>query len=983
MNKNKANFIFLLSALIFSFGCNSEDEKNELPECEPRCDGNILYLCEEQPDGSMHEKMLNCGFGCQNNACVPPEASTCHPGCQDGHIWVECAANQQKITKECISGCDEFGCLETDPPCEYTHCEGNVLLVCKENGEYEEQPCNYGCQNNACNESPTECISGCSGNDLIQCAPDGTREVTHCENGCQSGACNRPTEDECAPVCNGKFLYYCDESGNQKTDYCNFGCENSACVEIYCEGNKLIRHGAVDEVDDCTEHGEICITDEHGYADCEEACPGTGERQSICKVEDGKTSTTYYECSRQENGWLAISSQDTIHNGILNKEIDCSKGCSGDGTHCKGKTDSEYAICDPQSWIPKCEGESILYCDNYYGYIKAQDCAADGKICVMANGIPQCRKRCSQKDENSVCVPTDGYGKTSALKKGCFEDENNKLYEENSEIACRNGCNDDRTDCKKFSDDEYQTCYGKTNDKGLVFTERCDDDKAVYCTSSSSEKGSVKVLNCENSGNICGFYKGSNNCFEPCTQENELFISYCYNSNYAYAKQCRKLDDGRLAIVEEYTSCGRGCNYALNACNAEESCTNSDTRCEDNKVYYCLGPSDHRYMTVEDCSAYDGYSCMEIAGNPKCTKKCDQVNSFSQRCEGNVRVKERCTQQYSNFPYINRESLTCAYGCDPQKGDCYDLPQINPDETCSEVTYQKKCINNALIYCKEGKVAYSLCNEGCSSFSSENVAGCLNSCENIGKNVKCEEAWEAGKGTVYRVVETTCALSDEHNLRQYNRVLEYCPYKCNAEGTGCRDINPPVNEGDPCEAGSTPKQCINGLMITCSSDGKYIYDLNNCNPEHYKPEYHMGESCDPDTFERICQNGVYTSCTNNTIRVDDLGQTRGCVMDDGELVVTYKANSGETNYPGELSISYIDPCIQRDYFKSDKYTLTYNEYVEYEGLLYSLSRYAESICIGNERYYCGPETSNHKWHSENCEKGCSFDNEQKTAVCNE
>ncbi|MBR4985902.1 MAG: hypothetical protein IKY83_09200 [Proteobacteria bacterium] len=87
--------------------------------------------------------------------------------------------------------CAVMACNEGIEICA-PHCDAGKLLYCNDTGIVED-PCPYGCKNNACIPA----------------------EAAQCEIGCLDARTQK----------------YCEADGSQAVRTCAFSCENGACVE--------------------------------------------------------------------------------------------------------------------------------------------------------------------------------------------------------------------------------------------------------------------------------------------------------------------------------------------------------------------------------------------------------------------------------------------------------------------------------------------------------------------------------------------------------------------------------------------------------------------------------------------------------------------------------------------------------------------------------------------------------------------------------
>lgn len=250
--------------------CQKGDTKcvdKVLQECKQGEDGKYDWVATEQEcsavctndDTKCSEAKI---YTCINGQWASEPTEVCEFGCKEGAIQnssqaLECYAcgepsdvceenvlvscEDHEITRETC----EYGCFTNagESYCADCHdgdqeCEGDILMVCSEERDWEEHTCEFGCQNAMCNNCQPGAIR-CDAQDSQKyqaCGQDGTWGSSEiCEFGCQNNRCN-----DCAPgtkVCKQGSLQSCGSDGRWAPDVkCELGCSNGHCND--CEEGK-------------------------------------------------------------------------------------------------------------------------------------------------------------------------------------------------------------------------------------------------------------------------------------------------------------------------------------------------------------------------------------------------------------------------------------------------------------------------------------------------------------------------------------------------------------------------------------------------------------------------------------------------------------------------------------------------------------------------------------------------------------------------
>lgn len=313
-------------------------------------------------------------------------------------------------------------------------CVGNVAHVCTDaklvKTDCGEKVCKAGvCVDEhalACDDSY---VLTCEGNAALTCV-EGAVVKTDCgENVCKAGVCEMFNSDS---VVEGK------------------ACTKDACLD----NQRFECIGEVYRASSTCDGDTVCSIDAQGLSACLETC------------SEAEKGTKLIACGHHKNGssftMPHICSLDALGNYVYEKGPDgdyviCPASCS-EGK-CVKLTDDDGALCSPDEFIERCEGELAVYCaqrNPAEHIISTRDCASLGlpsfSCQVKKEGnYAGCVIPCIQGDaDNAFCEPNNDDGYT-LHKIACLETKDSDQYHyfpAGSETDCKT-CDEAKMVCTK------------------------------------------------------------------------------------------------------------------------------------------------------------------------------------------------------------------------------------------------------------------------------------------------------------------------------------------------------------------------------------------------------------------------------------------------------------------------------------------------------------------------------------------------------
>ncbi|MGC4087108.1 MAG: hypothetical protein QM756_04230 [Polyangiaceae bacterium] len=377
--------------------------------CEPgarACDdtGRYARLCSA--DGLSFAEQLDCtesGQVCSAGACIE---RACQPGaqrCLDATTRVRCddlgLAEAPEETCAETQYCDAVSVSCVERLCEprSQECQGEVVMLCNDDGTAWQRGSNCGsqkqlCWNGACSPractEPFTCVDGKS----YECAENSTR-LRLADNCSQGGRFCDPASGQCqaavctpgAAMCSGEWVTTCDEEGSgpsldgidctRTMQLCWAGdCKPSVCSDAFrCDADQLYRcadHGTKLVLEQTCEAGSVCDA-ELGACRLQSCDP----LQPAC---DGNVAT---RCNATGLSYEGARS-DCTKQGLLCAEGECrAPFCTPDVAYCDS---GELRMCGPSGASSKLLDTCLAseYCDPSQPQCLPDACSASAPVCA-------------------------------------------------------------------------------------------------------------------------------------------------------------------------------------------------------------------------------------------------------------------------------------------------------------------------------------------------------------------------------------------------------------------------------------------------------------------------------------------------------------------------------------------------------------------------------------------------------------------------
>ena len=416
--------------------------------------------------------------------CIECESGT---KCQDETKIMTCQNNTWSAATSCTDGMKCTGdsgsakcvCAEGQAKCA----SDKIKIIRCKNGTYDNantESCSAGqhCEGVAgsaiCTDDTLECSPGekqCSGNTLMTCN-NGKWETQTCEMGCDNMACNVCTGNE--KICENNYLKTCD-NGQWKKTYCGVGCyDNTQCnicppKTSRCHNNTL----------------QTCLGNEWKEEKCPFKCTIVNEYEATCKCSPGSVECVADKSAmicNQSSEWESKSCPQGCKNSVCKEcknETKCENGnyfkCSNkgkwiDGTcehGCNEETDKCYPECTPGS--KKCSiDKKLSYTCNSNGYWGTSE--EGGTYCL--NGCDINSGKCNE----GIDICNTGDTKCVNDNKGMAVCMNNNWLT----IDCRDdSCSNNK--CSKLSGEcSMGACKLRQPSKDIHISIPCNDRKYDY-----------------------------------------------------------------------------------------------------------------------------------------------------------------------------------------------------------------------------------------------------------------------------------------------------------------------------------------------------------------------------------------------------------------------------------------------------------------------------------------------------------------------
>ena len=409
--------------------------------------------------------------------------------------------------------------------------------------------------------------------------------------------------------------------------------------------------------------------------------------------------------------------------------------------------------CTIDSFLTKCIGNDVLYCDRD-GTTKLSQC--DTKICVEMS-VTEPDVDCEEDDEecqlshisSAVCMDkSEQCSKEGDVRARCEKLLSGATY--SREYKCEM-TNNGRLVYRRTKSVPCYDGYGVCSENGECLNPqtcdldelRCDGNMLVIC-----DDNRLKTSDCSaySPARTCMLVDESPKCVNEndiCTQEGKEIITSCSpKNNKEYVKICSRASDGNLYYVTGASrTCSDGCNEDNSAC-AEPACTVIDS-----EIQKCL-------MDENSISYVVTYIC----------KPCPAANGM------NI-LKRIATEE-----------------CDGGFGICSDNGECIPAEECDAESYISRCDGNTALTCVNNKVRHSYCDRYdspaiCAVVA--NKAQCFEEtdvCHVEGKMIatSCDESTK-------QISISKCTASADGKYYYVSSGFRNCPNGCNEKGTNCAD----------------------------------------------------------------------------------------------------------------------------------------------------------------------------------------------------
>lgn len=677
-------------------------------------------------------------------------------------------------------------------------------------------------------------VAGCGGgdnsnNDIVSCDAD---------NPCGDDAkvcVNRQCIDRCsAESCSA--LQYCGADGlcadrsiegqtcsDAKPCISNLICSDGVCV---AQNSNIVK--PCDEAADCSGN-MLCVNN---------ICIARCTAQS-CKNGQICASSGFCADGADVGGACGADkpclSHLTCQSGAC-RQKPCSDAnpCSGENEYCSGGTC--VAKCDdainPCAGRLVCgdEGKCIEPC--YAGVCPSGTvCGSPKRVCIPGecswyDDCPDASQICDF--ETNACVAkcskgTCGAGKVCGDDRRCFE----------GECSAADPCAGD----DKVCDDETHACVVKCGGN-----EDCGADKLCYadglcraaCSKGSCAEGTVcgadgicipgecsDIDGCDISYKVCDNAK----CVDKCKKNDDCGEGkYCNASSGLCRDACTAAScpDGKVCGEDGYCISGECSSLTPCAgdlvCSASHECVTETF--DGNECYFyadcsekcdcaaaCsaekLGIEDETKLqkAIKDCQAACKTNCSACNARNKLCPDGKQCNAFNQCIDENDKkgLGESCA--------LNKEcddDLICVKSTVSGTGVCKSKAYAEDRTSCSETSFQDRCVGNIIVECVDGMVQVQDCKTfyqdysaatlanfygnafGCVSRPGSNYVMCAKLC---GKPQLGDEwhvcGWDIDDPDLDFSDRYVCKYNDDGRAAYFPADSQYCTPSCNAATGQC------------------------------------------------------------------------------------------------------------------------------------------------------------------------------------------------------
>ena len=440
--------------------------------------------------------------------------------CKDGRVYY-C----ENDSLYCIDCSAEGGLCGWDFEHDFYDCEshsqpdpsGQYLQECPEC--VPSCPVGYTCVDGDC----INCVPNCTNK---ECGDDGCGGICgQCLSGdiCQNGECTPAVGlDECKGTTEPSYSYCAG------IDY--VGCCDGQGRVLWCEGGALY-------CIDCQQANPQCGWQaQEGYYDCGTTGGGdpTGDHPKQCTAcipacwpgfacVNGTCMACVSNCAGKECG---------------------DDGCGGSCGECPGGYTCQNGSCLPVSACGdvteagKCEGDLVIWCQN--NQLQEHDCAEEGKQCTYLSeyGKYGCQADCAGVPAEGEC---DGTELTSCTDSGV------------EVVECAGfgmGCD---WDAEQGKHDCVSGCGN------IDYYGQCEGDVLSYCSTTYGNGGTVIVVDCAESGMVCGLENESvgYDCIDACGGVSSY--GYCEGDVLHY---CDTQQDPPKVVTMDCSLLGLECDLA-------------------------------------------------------------------------------------------------------------------------------------------------------------------------------------------------------------------------------------------------------------------------------------------------------------------------------------------------------------------------------------------------------------------------------------
>jgi len=300
-----------------------------------------------------------------------------------------------------------------------------------------------------------------------------------------------------------------------------FGCDDSTSEDCQCQSNQICKNGtcvnnAINPGGDNTNPGG-----ENTNPGGDNTNPGGDNTNPGGDNTNPGGDNTNPGGENTNPGGENTGTSGNACDGITCSEGTCDEGVCVTSAMKKYKSDD---LCDPETFIDFCDGETAVYCDNGIVIVADTPCGKDKCVIYMDTTLSRPRKKatCSEgsctdlgKIETS-CETIKGYGSV-VYATACLKTTRNTMETVNIDgYYCMGSCNSSKTKCELVEGEchpyettptcdgqQLITCYMNSNLEAISRKEFCN--KACIHVGGKDMCG---LETCQEAGarkNICGY----------------------------------------------------------------------------------------------------------------------------------------------------------------------------------------------------------------------------------------------------------------------------------------------------------------------------------------------------------------------------------------------------------------------------------------------------------------------------------------------